>query len=95
MPDAREQAEAVAKWMGLIWRSCEFETLPPYATSLDAMREVEDEIERRGLMGKYADALIGDRELHTEREVEHFLIRATPAQRLAAAARVIEEVGKQ
>jgi hypothetical protein len=98
----REQAEAVAKWCGwkptgnrnIPWRTpsgFDVYRLPPYDDSLDAMRDVEDEIERRGLMGKYADALVGERELHTESEVERFLIRATAAQRLEAAYWTIQE----
>lgn len=65
-----------------------------YYSSLDVLRrEVEDEIERRGLMRKY-EAALTDIFLAQEPPVDwhYFLIRATAAQRLEAAAKVIEEV---
>ena len=103
--DAREMAEAVARWMGwkqrdgdphLPWRNpsgMPAYRLPNFASSLDAMREVEDEIERRGLDVKYMEHLVGV--LGKDRLVgEWEILRATAAQRLEAAARVIEEVSR-
>lgn len=105
MPDPREQAEAVARWMG--WRRRDGDAhlpwmnpsgkpvyrIPTYADSLDAMREVEDEIERRGLLERYR------LQLHAEWCEDHkyprftlFLITLTAAQRLQAAFEVIKEV---
>lgn len=105
--DAREMAEAMARWMG--WTECKRpgfgeglcppgstypDNLPKYASSLDAMREVEDEIERRGLVVEYMALL---RKVWREStgaidEWMYFLLRASALQRLQAAARVIQEV---
>lgn len=111
MPDPREQAEAVARWCG--WKRIGngyfvnpagkfsfWEKPPDYAASLDAMREVEDEIERRGLWLEYAHVLEGI-VTHSGPTMEwksqwlgwvYMGARATALQRLQAAARVIEEV---
>lgn len=67
--------------------------MQPYADSLDVMREVEGEIERRGLWRKYEAALTDIFLAQTPPVDWHwFLIRATAEQRLAAAYRVIQEV---
>lgn len=119
MPNPSEQAEAVAKWMGLekchLWTGVNLGSAggpamlkgkcghakcypkeygpPRYADSLDAMREVEDEIERRGLIPEYVAEL--RRFWKASDDVPdfypYFLIRATPAQRLEAAYRTIQE----
>ena len=109
MPDPREQAEAVARWMGwtvikkgafyILWQPPYNDhptiDLPDYADDLNAMREVEHEIERRGLLVEYVAMLRKVWQGHEDAldEWQYFLIRATAAQRLEAAARVIEEVG--
>jgi len=66
--------------------------LPDYAESLDAMREVEDRLAERGLMAKYETALS---HIYFAQDAisdwNHFLIRATAAQRLQAAYRTIQE----
>lgn len=120
MPDPREQAEAVARWCGwetipgltidsVLWlepkTGRKWQTLPPYASSLDAMRAVEDEIERRGLCMVYRLHLLDavrERAIslwHSSAEpatfdrwAEYAIATATAAQRLEAAAKVIEEV---
>ena len=113
MPDPREQAEAVARWCGCHptgnrdtpWRTpsglFDVQFLPFYADSLDAMREVEDEIERRNLLKLYGFFLgcvvAGSDEQYWDfTRDDAFLAGATATalQRLQAAARVIEEVGK-
>lgn len=66
---------------------------PPLESCLDDMRIVEDEIERRGLTKHYWKALNGVWTVQDSGPFQHFLIRATAAQRLEAAYRVIEEVG--
>ena len=118
MPDQREQAEAVARWCGwefkgsraaFPWRHAKkgvrLSHMPPYDESLDAMREVEDEIERRGLCMVYRLHLLDavrERAIslwHSSAEpatfdrwAEYAIATATAAQRLEAAAKVIEEV---
>ena len=102
----REQAEAVARWMGWKptgsysqpWRNPKGRMVyrvPPYADSLDAMREVEDEIKRRGLWERYVTTLWMEHGPggFMERNVYvGFGLRATAAQRLQAAFEVIKEV---
>lgn len=64
--------------------------LPNFAESLDAMRKVEDEIERRGLEVRYMEELVGV--LSADRLVgEWEVLRATAAKRLQAAYRAIQE----
>lgn len=106
MPNAREQAEAVARWMGwkydpsrpfdMRWQATRgdlVDAAPAYWRSLDAMREVEDEIERRGLDVKYMEHLVGV--LGKDRLVgEWEIFRATAAQRLEAAYGVIQEANQ-
>lgn len=108
MPDAREQAEAVAKFMDRKWcgsPTCDGTCLPDYANSLDAMREVEDEIERRGLWRAYRSLLhmaVIDRGFalwESEKNngvkyrecLEYAVATATPAERLEALGKVMEE----
>lgn len=103
MPDPREQAEAVALWMGwkrrngdahLPWRNPNGKPvyrIPTYADSLDAMCEVEDEIERRGLLDQYGAQLFRVWcSSKAQITFTSFLIRATAAQRLQAAFEVIQ-----
>jgi hypothetical protein len=68
---------------------------PKYGSRLDDMRAVEDEIERRGWMAAYECELIlvwGRQTTGFLERPEWFLIRATAAQRLAAAEKVIENM---
>lgn len=105
MPDAREQAEAVARWCGWKrtgsywqpWRNPKGRMVyrvPPYADSLDAMREVETELSKRGHFRRYREVLktMWNEDL-TRMDFGEYLVRLTALQRLAAAAKVIEEVG--
>lgn len=105
----REMAEAVAKWMGYTrtvdyWRfwvdpsGAPADHPPRCADSLDAMREVEDMLAKRGLFERYVDELMKVQGWITEwaHVWEHHdawrgLVLATAAQRLAAAAKVTEE----
>lgn len=100
MPDPREQAWAVARWCG--WERARLDLFldaqgngvpspRELPRSRDAMEFVEREIERRGLMKSYWKALNG---VWCEQDAEpfqHFLIRATAAQRLQAAFEVIQK----
>ena len=104
MPDPREQAEAVARWCGwkhfenrnMPWRShCGVDAyrLPPFADSLDTWPPVEALLAERGLLRRYREELESMwRADDMGMDRAEYLIRASAAQRLAAAARVIEEV---
>ena len=59
--------------------------LLPYSTDHTAVRLVEDEIERRGLVGPYVKALYAI----VGKQGSWSLIRATPEQRCAAALRAV------
>lgn len=97
----REMAEAVGVFMDRKWcghPTCDGTCLPDYADSLDAMREVEGEIHRRGLFERYVDELMKVQGWITEwaHVWEHHdawrgLVLATAAQRLEAAYRTIQE----
>ena len=71
-----------------------FDYLPRYAKNLHAVRELEDEIERRGLWFEYALAVVhtvGD-PVHDDANYRYFqLLRATAAQRLEAICAVIDK----
>jgi hypothetical protein len=65
---------------------------PSYSTSLDAMAEVEREIERRGLMYEYwsalCDILINEKD--TTNGLTYLLLTAPPAIRAQAALKCME-----
>jgi hypothetical protein len=67
--------------------------LPNYSTSIADAREMEDELERRGLHMKYAVKLASlDTEASqriTQKELWWFLIHATPEQRSLAALKAV------
>ncbi len=93
-------------WNGLRWEIARYRqgniyefisSIDPYSTDANVVREVEAEIERRGLSGRYVTRLIY--ETHPDNSpmwiregppVDTFkLITATPAQRCRAALKAV------
>lgn len=93
--DVTERNAAIAQLTGL-------EHLP-FASSLDAMRRVEDEIEKRGLQREYLRQLVGMQQGSVALDIDCLdyegttpralwsLVCATPAQRTEAAYQVLKE----
>ena len=73
------------------WYACE--SIPAWSSSLDAMRDVEEELERRGLKAPYVSALeeaLGAIAPDRWPEGPWRLIHASAAQRATAALAVLE-----
>lgn len=82
---------------------CDWRPLPTYSTSFDAVRMIEDEIEKRGMQREYLHQLVGMQQGSVALDIDCLdyegtmpralwsLVCATPAQRAEAAYRVLRE----
>lgn len=72
-----------------------WKVVKPYSTDYNAFRDVEDEIERRGLAKFYIEALADVLDVTPQKLIEHgasclwLFARATPEQRCEAAFRIL------